>query len=213
MKYKLVIFDLDGTILNTIGDLWSSCNYALEIKGLPSVTIEQVKSYIGNGIKNLMQLASKNRGNVEELLDDFKFHYQKNYNALTKPYDGIEDVFAFCKEKGIFIGVLTNKVEEIARKLVEEHFPKIMTFVYGEVTGRPRKPDPTFLLKLISAYGLSKDEVLYIGDSEVDIKTCKQAKIDGLFVSYGYRKKEELLKETSWVVDHPKEIIQYLGED
>lgn len=212
MKYKLLIFDLDGTILNTLADLCAACNYALEDNGLPTITLNQVRTYIGNGIKNLIRLASNNSSQLDTILQSFKAYYQKNYNVFTNSYDGIEEVFAFCKENKISMGVFTNKVEDIAKKLVEEQFPDCMEFIYGEVSGRPRKPDPTFLLEIMRAYGVSKDEVLYIGDSEVDIETCTQAKIEGLFVSYGFRDKEELLKQTNRIVDHPKEIIQYLGE-
>ena len=110
------------------------------------------------------------------------------------------------------MGVLTNKVEDIARKIIEEQFPHQMEFIFGEVLGRPRKPDPSFLLSIVEQYGLKKEEVLYIGDSEVDIKTCQNAGIDGVFVSYGFRSKEVLATLTDRIVDSPLELLNYLGE-
>ncbi|MDE6242037.1 MAG: HAD family hydrolase [Anaeroplasmataceae bacterium] len=213
MKYKLVIFDLDGTILNTLEDLREACNYALKKYNLLPITLEQTKSYIGNGIRNLLLLASNNHSQIDEILDDFKSYYSAHYNIFTTQYEGIEEVFKFCKRKNIHIGVLTNKVEDIARKLVEEQFSNLMEFVYGEVIGRPRKPDASFLLTVIEQYGYKKEEVLYIGDSEVDVKTCFNAGIDGIFVTYGFRSKEVLSKLTSKIVDTSLELLNFLGEN
>lgn len=212
MKYKLVVFDLDGTILNTLEDLKVSCNYALKQFNLPSITLEQTQSYIGNGIRNLLLLASNHNSQIEEILISFKTYYASHYNDFTSKYEGVDEVLKFCKEKKIHIGVLTNKVEDIAIKLVEEHFPKQMEFIYGEVVGRPRKPDASFLLTIIEQYGLKKEEVLYVGDSEVDVKTSLNAGIDGVFVSYGFRSKDILSTLTTKIVDIPLELLNYLGE-
>lgn len=107
---------------------------------------------------------------------------------------------------------MTNKVEDIARKIVEEQFPNQMEFIYGEVLGRPRKPDASFLLSIIEIYGYKKEEVLYVGDSEVDVVTCKNARIDGVFVSYGFRSKDVLLAISDCVVDNPLALLKYIGE-
>ena len=213
MSYKLVIFDLDGTILNTLEDLKEACNYALKKFNLPLITLEQTESYIGNGIRNLLLLASDYHALIDEILFSFKTYYASHYNDFTSKYEGIDDVLKFCKKKNIHIGVLTNKVEDIAVKLVEEHFPKQMEFIYGEVIGRPRKPDASFLLSIVEQYDLKKEEVLYIGDSEVDVKTSLNAGIDGVFVSYGFRSKDVLSKLTDRIVDTPLEILNYLGEN
>lgn len=212
MKYKLIIFDLDGTILNTLADLMASCNYALAAYQLPSITLEQTKSYIGNGIKSLMLQASNQSSQIEELLKLFKSYYSQHYSVLTMPYEGISEVFEYCKENGIYIGVLTNKVEDIAVKLIEKHFPNTMDFVYGEIPNRPRKPDPTFLNSILKQYGVASNQVLYVGDSEVDVLVCENAKIDGIFVSYGYRDKVALQKLTSRIVDSAKQLKESIGE-
>lgn len=212
MKYKLVIFDLDGTILNTLEDLKEASNYALKQFNLPSITLEQTESYIGNGIRNLLLLASNHSFQIDDILISFKAYYASHYNDFTSKYEGIDEVLKFCKERNIHIGVLTNKVEDIAIKLVEEHFPKEMEFIFGEIIGRPRKPDVSFLLSVIEQYGLNKEEVLYIGDSEVDVKTSLNAGIDGVFVSYGFRSREVLSTLTKRIVDTPLELLKYIGE-
>ncbi|MDE6661109.1 MAG: HAD family hydrolase [Anaeroplasmataceae bacterium] len=212
MSYKLVVFDLDGTILNTLEDLKEACNYALKKFNLPSITLEQTQSYIGNGIRNLLLLASNHNSQIDEILISFKSYYASHYNDFTTKYEGIEEVLKFCKVNNMHLGVLTNKVEDIATKLVEEHFPMQMEFVYGEVIGRPRKPDASFLLSLIEQYDLKKEEVLYVGDSEVDVKTSLNAGIDGVFVSYGFRSREVLSALTDKIVDTPLELLNYLGE-
>lgn len=212
MKYNMVIFDLDGTILNTLEDLKEACNYALKKYKLSPITLEQTKSYIGNGIRNLLISASNNNEHIDEILIAFKEYYSKHYNDFTTRYEGIDTVFQYCKERDIHIGVLTNKVEDIARKIVEEQFPNQMEFIYGEVLGRPRKPDASFLLSIIEIYGYKKEEVLYVGDSEVDVVTCKNARIDGVFVSYGFRSKDVLLAISDCVVDNPLALLKYIGE-
>lgn len=212
MKYKLIIFDLDGTILNTLQDLCASTNAALEAYHLPHISLEQTREYIGNGIKNLLLQASKNSENIDDILCFFKEYYKTHYNDFTQPYEGIQTVFEFCKKNHILIGVLTNKVEDIAVHLIETHFPNTMEFIYGEIKDRPRKPNPSFLLSILKKYNMKREDLLYIGDSEVDIETCKNAGIDGLFVTYGFRSKEQLEKLTSRLIDSPVKIIDYLGE-
>ncbi len=212
MKYKLVIFDLDGTILNTLGDLCAASNAALQEFHLPEITLEQTQSYIGNGIRNLLLQASNYSEQIDSIVEFFKEYYWYHFNDFTKPYEGIQEVFQFCKDKGIRIGVLTNKIEEIALPLIEAHFPNTMDFVFGEIEGRTRKPNPEFLLSIIKRYGYTEKDVLYIGDSEVDILTCKNASIEGVFVSYGFRTKNQLLQHTNCIVDSALDIITCLGE-
>ncbi len=210
MKYKMVVFDLDGTILNTIGDLCDACNYALKKHGLTAITEEQTKAYLGHGIRHLIQEASLHHPQVDDILADFKAYYGKNYNIKTKAYSGIQEVFSYCREQGIRLGVVTNKVESIARHLVEAHFPNIMNFVYGDTENRKRKPNPETILTILKDYALNEEDLLYIGDSEVDIATVSNAGVNGLFVSYGFRAKQELQQYTDRLVDCPNEIIEWI---
>lgn len=209
MKYKMILFDLDGTILNTIEDLHHACNFALTQYGLPSITVEQTKQYLGHGIRQLLLFASQNDDRIEDILKCFKTYYAKHFNVFTKTYPNIEEVLTYCQKKRLILGVYTNKVEDIARPLVLAHFTQF-DFIFGEIDGRKRKPDPTFLDCLIRKYQVQKSEVLYIGDSEVDFELAKNAQIDGLCVSYGFRNRSVLLPLTDQVVDSPLEILKYL---
>lgn len=210
MNYKMIIFDLDGTILNTIEDLCASCNAAFLKYDIKPIDVPTTMKHLGHGIRHLVYETSGHSLLIEELLSTFKKYYAAHYNDYTKPYEGIISLLDWCLAQSIQIGVLTNKVEDIALKLCSAHFGSRFQFVYGEKEGRKRKPDPTFLLELIDSYHLKKDEVIYIGDSEVDIETCNNAGILGLFVDYGFRSKEELLKKTDILFDSPQQIIDFL---
>ena len=208
--YKLVIFDLDGTILNTLEDLLQSCNYVLTKYDLPTVTLEDVRKNIGWGIRHLIHEVSNHSEYTDQMFDDYKEFYSLHYNDFTKPYDGINEVIDYCLNNNIRIGVYTNKVEDIANDLCNYHFKDKFEFVYGNLENRVRKPDPSFLLEVLEKLNVDKSRVLYVGDSEVDIKTASNAGIDGLFLSYGYRPKEELLKYSNNIIDNALDIIEYL---
>ena len=212
MKYKMVVFDLDGTILNTIGDLCSSVNEALKTYSLPLIDINQTKAFLGFGVKRLVELASNGDERLDELLKVFLKHYEAHYNDSTIPYNGIYDVINYCHDNNIKIGVLTNKVEEIAVDLCNAHFKNDFLFVYGDVVGRNRKPDPSMIYKIMSDYNIEKEEFLYIGDSEVDMKVSVNAGVDCILLTYGFRNKEDLVKTFPYAcyVDKAIDIIDYL---
>lgn len=212
MKYKLIIFDLDGTLLNTLEDLKISVNYALEKYNLDLISLDDTRNFIGNGIRNLLIRASNDNENIDDIVKIFRQYYSLHYNDYTTKYFDIEKVLYELKNKGYILGVLTNKVEDIAVKLINTHFEGIFDFVYGEVLNRNKKPDPTFLLEIINKYNLNKEDVLYIGDSDVDVKTTLNANIDGLFVTYGYKDKNKLMSLTNNLIDFPIEILKYLEE-
>ena len=208
--YELVIFDLDGTILNTLEDLLQSCNYVLTKYNLNTVTLEDVRKNIGWGIRHLIYELSNHSQYIDDMFNEYKDYYSKHYNDYTKPYEGINEVLDYCITNKIRIGVYTNKVEDIARDLCDYHFKDKFEFVYGDVQNRVRKPEPSFLQSVLSELGVDINKVLYIGDSEVDIKTANNVGIDGLFLSYGYRPKEELLRHSNNIIDNALDIINYL---
>ncbi len=212
MKYKMIVFDLDGTLLNTLEDLKIATNYALKKYNLAPISLEDTRNYIGNGIRNLLIKASNNSENIDDIIKTFKQYYSLHYNDYTIKYHEIDKILLDLKNKGYKLGVLTNKVEDIAFKLINSHFSGIFDFVYGEVYNRLKKPDPTFLLEIIKKYNLNKEDILYIGDSEVDIKTTLNANIDGLFVTYGYRNKNELISLSDSLIDYPTDIYKFLEE-
>lgn len=210
MKYKMIIFDLDGTILDTLADLNQALNYALTKFNLTPVSLVVTKKCIGNGIRNLVYECSNHSPLTDEILREFKDYYAKHFNDFTKPYEGVSELIDYCLNQNLIIGVYSNKIEDIVVELCNKHFPDKFAFTFGEVEGRLRKPNPNFLNEIIKQYGLTNKDVLYIGDSEVDIKTCQNASIAGIFVSYGFRSKTELVKLSSQVVDKPSEIINLL---
>ena len=212
MKYKMVVFDLDGTILNTIGDLCSSVNVALEKYNLPLIDIDQTKAFLGSGVRRLVSLASGVDESVDELLNVFLEHYSTHYNDSTFPYEGIYDVIKFCHDNGIKMGVLTNKVEDIAVGLCDAHFKDDFLFVYGDVLGRNRKPDPNMIFKIMRDYNIKNDEFLYVGDSEVDMKVSINANVNCVLMTYGFRKKEDLvsLYPDALFADRAVDLLNYL---
>ncbi len=207
---KAVIFDLDGTILNTISDLCNSCNYALNKYNKDNITDDEAKAFLGNGIKKLCERALK--GDLTYLDDVYKEmlnHYYKNYNIKTTKYDYIDEIIKLIKDKNLIIGILSNKREEVLIKLAKEQFGDVFDIVIGD-TGI-RKPDPYNINRICEKYNIKNDELLYIGDSNVDIETVKNAKCKGIYVSYGYRSFEEMEKlGAKPLFKTPFELYQYL---
>jgi len=206
----LYIFDLDGTLLDTIQDLASSVNYALGKHRFPLLEVAQVRSLVGNGIRNLIA-RSVPEGTDENLTASvfaaFKSHYEKNYAVHTQPYPGIPELLQSLKEKGKKLAVSSNKADPIVQKLCARFFPDFFTCVRGEVEGIPRKPDPASIKLILDHCGADKNSSLYIGDSEVDIKTAENAGIPCLSVTWGFRKEEDLISAGArHLIHHPKEI-------
>lgn len=217
MKTKAIIFDLDGTLLNTLEDLASSTNYALKKNGFKERSLSEVKSFIGNGIALLAQRALPD-GNknplYEKVLSDLKSHYSKNSLVKTKAYDGIIEVLDFLKEKNIKTAIVSNKPDAQVKALSKIFFYKYMKEEYciGECEGVKRKPAPDSLLKVIELFNLKKEECIYAGDSEVDIETAKNAGIKCVSVSWGFKEKDFLIKNNaSVIIDKPSELLQILG--
>lgn len=190
---KAIIFDLDGTILNTISDLCNSCNYALNKYNKESITLSEASSFLGNGIKKLCERALKgDLKYLDEVYNVMLKHYYKNYNVYTTKYDYIDEIIKLIKNKNLIIGVISNKKEEVLIKLVNEQFNDCFDFVIGD--RGIRKPDPYNINKISQKYNIKNDEILYIGDSNVDIETVKNAKCQGAYVSYGYRSYDDMKK-------------------
>ncbi len=197
---KLVIFDLDGTLVDSIYDLGDCVNTALRFFGLPENTLSEYYSFVGNGIENLIRTSLKDRGNDDELYkkvrEVFDREYKAHSNDKTCPYEGVEALLDVLSEKGIETAVLTNKAEEFVGAILKKSFPNHeFSVARGQREGIPRKPDPEALLRLIEERGFQIQDCVYVGDSEVDVRTARNAGMDLICVLWGFRSREEL--ETS----------------
>jgi phosphoglycolate phosphatase len=195
MKYKLVIFDLDGTVLDTIGDLANAVNVALEMHSFPTHSVEQVRKMVGNGVANLISRATPNGTSDEkcaEVLADFKAYYRDHVNDITKPYDGILALLKALKDAGVKVGINSNKYDAALQNLCRIHFDGLYDYAVGESEVTPKKPDPTAARRIMEAMGAAPEETIYIGDSNVDLNTAANAGIDSAWVSWGFRKLDEM---------------------
>ncbi len=195
MKYDLVIFDLDGTLLNTLADLTDAANHALAAAGMPPRTQEDVRRFIGNGVARLMRLSAP-EGTPEDvlaaLLADFKARYTAHVNDRTLPYPGVPELLASLRATGIHTAINSNKVDSATRQLWRAHFPEHIELALGERPDIPKKPAPDGAQRLMAHFGASPARTLYVGDGDADILTAANAGIDGAWVSWGYRRPEEL---------------------
>lgn len=195
--YKLIIFDLDGTLLNTIEDLANSVNYALQQYHLPTHPVEAYNFFVGNGVNKLLERALpenlRNPDNVSMIKVDFIKHYFANVDQFTKPYPGISDLIKKLSEENYLLAVASNKVHSATVELVERFFPEIsFTKILGQREGFPVKPNPGILEEIIEIASVDKSEVLYVGDSGVDVATAYNAKVPFVGVLWGFRPRKEL---------------------
>jgi phosphoglycolate phosphatase len=195
MKYKAVIFDLDGTVLDTIGDLAAAVNYALEQHHLPNHSVEDVRRMVGNGVANLIRRATPAEISDEkcaEILAVFKARYREHINDLTVPYEGVIDLLKALKNAGVYVGINSNKYDAALQSLCRIHFDGLYDYAVGESEVTPKKPDPTAAQRIMAAANALPSETIYIGDSNVDVLTAQNANIDSAWVSWGFRSREEL---------------------
>lgn len=216
MKHA-VIFDLDGTLLNTLGDLRAATNHALEVRGLPPHSMEEIRQFIGNGIRLLICRAmpeGTSEAEIDAALDDFKAYYAAHIHDRTVPYDGIPQLLTALRKRGIKVAVLSNKIDSASQQLIEYFFPGKTDVVFGEHVGVPRKPDPTSCRMVMQQLGVQPEQVLYVGDSGTDMQTAKNAGLYAVGVTWGFRSKEVLLKYGADVLVHrPEQILQILDSD
>lgn len=212
-KYKGIIFDLDGTLLNTIDDLTDSVNSMLEYFGCPTHSNNEYKLKVGKGFRNLIENSfpeGTDINTIEKGLNLFVENYDNNYQNKTAPYDGINELLDKLNDMGILMGVNSNKRDDYSKSLISKFFDRIpFTVVYGERSHVGKKPDPTTALEIAQMMALGIDELLYIGDSKTDIQTAKNANIDSVGVLWGFRSLEELKKyKADYIVANPEEILK-----
>ncbi len=209
---KGIIFDLDGTLLNTLEDLGSSVNHALTMCGYPTHPLETYKNKIGGGFLSLMQNScpqNTEMDDVQKSLKIFLKFYDSKYTNCTKPYDGVLQLLLELQEQGILLGINSNKRDDYTKKLVNLNFPKInFVSVIGQQEGLPKKPDPKGALLILEAMELKPEEVLYVGDSAVDIFTAHNANLLGVGVEWGFRGRMELLEaKADYLIVNPLDIL------
>ena len=193
MKYDSVIFDLDGTLLDTLEDLADSMNYALSAHNMKVRTLDEIRAFVGNGMLNLAKKAvpeGTDENTVNAVLATFKAHYADHSQDKTKPYDGIIPLLTSLKERGIPTAVVSNKGDYAVQLLMPKYFGDLIDVAIGELEGVARKPEPDTVHLAMKRMGVKNP--VYVGDSEVDVLTAKNAGIDGIFVTWGFRSKNEL---------------------
>ena len=214
---KLVIFDLDGTLLDTIGDLAASCDAVLWQNGLPQHTTDEYRQMIGGGIRRLVEAAIPEHLRlpefVEKVRQDFMAHYVEHIDIHTRPYDGIPALVAALTERGVKVAVASNKFQSGTEQLVRTFFPDVeFVAVHGQRDGVPLKPDPQIDLEIIAAAGVEPSETMHIGDSGVDMQTACAAGVKAVGVTWGFRSREELSEGgADVIVDTPEQILQLLN--
>lgn len=196
-EYKAVVFDLDGTLLDTLEDLTDSVNAALAAFDQPQKTIGQIRTFVGNGIRNLMKRSIKDgeeNPDFEKIFQKFREHYKEHCQDKTKPYDGIIDLLRTLKAKGIKMAIVSNKADFAVKELNEYYFKEFDMTAIGEREGIDRKPAPDSVFQALQELGVSPDQAVYVGDSEVDLETAKRADLPCISVLWGFREKELLKK-------------------
>lgn len=214
---QLVIFDLDGTLLDTIADLGYACNHALQAHNYPTHPINAYQMMVGNGVRRLIERAmpseSRSEANIEALLKDFRSYYDEHLADYTKPYPGIPELLTILTDNKIAVAVASNKYEAATTRLISHFFADIpFVAVCGHVEGVPSKPDPSIVFRVLTEHPTPKADVLYVGDSGVDIETARRACVESCGVSWGFRSVREL---TAAYADHivtaPAEILPLAG--
>jgi phosphoglycolate phosphatase len=218
MKYDLVIFDLDGTLLNTIGDLAASVDYVMRSRNLPEHSDAEYRAMVGGGIKRLVERAlpshlASDSGYVEECVKQFRSYYVENIDRYTEPYEGMHELLTLLRKEGVAVAVASNKFQHGTERLVAKFFGDIdFVAIEGNREGAPLKPDPTILHNILSIAGVEPQRALMIGDSGIDIHTAHAAGIDVIAVAWGFRFAEELYAAgATKVATTAKELQEYIA--
>ena len=211
---RAIIFDLDGTLLDTIEDISDSMNHVLDMHDFPRHTIEEYKLFVGDGASNLVKRSVRSFDAAEEILaqleQEFRVDYDKRQTTKTRPYDGIPELLSELVDRGIKIAVLSNKPHELTEKIIAHYFPDVIfNAVIGQRPGHPIKPDPAVALEILEIFGLRSNDVLYVGDTGTDMLTAKAADLTAVGALWGFRDKDELAENgADFFAKRPIDIIK-----
>ena len=209
---KLAIFDLDGTLLNTIEDLGYAANHALQAHGYPTHSIASYPFFVGNGVRRLIQRVlpedARTEATIDRLLVTFKEYYNDHNTDYTKPYEGIPELLSLLSSRGVAIAVASNKYQAATEKLISHFFPTLSFIaVEGQKEGVPVKPDPSIVFEILAKAKTPKADTIYIGDSGVDMETARRACVDSVGVTWGFRPEKELVENhADTIVNSPGDI-------
>ena len=210
----MIIFDLDGTLLDTVADLTVAVNHALKKFGFREKSINEIKKLLGNGIAILVAGAidgGENNPKFCEIYEEFKEYYSTHLYDYTKPYDGIIELLEELKKRSIKMGIVSNKFDDGVKCLRSEFFADLIEYAQGVNENIKRKPNPDAVFELIKLQNAENEENIYVGDSEVDIETAKNAGIKCICVSWGFRDKEYLRDNgADIIIDRPCELLEYV---
>ncbi|WP_099205969.1 HAD family hydrolase [Scatolibacter rhodanostii] len=220
MMYKACIFDMDGTIINTLDSLAYFGNQALAVMNLPPVETELYKKMVGNGVDKLIERILIHSGaentpeNHKTLLKEYSKLYESDPFHLVTAYDGMNELLHALKEEGFLLAVLSNKPHDMAVFIAEKYFPNLFDIVEGQKESVPAKPDPTALSSIIERLAIAKENVLYCGDSDVDMQTARNTGVDGAGVLWGFRDQNELVSNGATFLAHkPNDLYSILRKE
>ena len=213
ITYNTYIFDLDGTLLDTLTDLAASTNYALRTHGMPEHTIDEVRRFVGNGVRKLMERAVPD-GTDNPLFDEafatFRQYYMEHSLDTTRPYEGIPDMLAALKAKGCHLAVVSNKMMAATQELCRHFFPETIEVAIGEneAEGIRKKPAPDTVIAALRQLGVGEEGAVYVGDSDVDIDTARNSNLPCISVLWGFRDRDFLLQHgASTLISAPEELL------
>lgn len=211
MKYNTIIFDLDGTLLNTLDDLRDSLNDILVQKGYATRSIEEVKRFVGNGVRNLVRLSVPEHCTEEDVtlcLAEFKDHYKQNMQNKTRPYNGIMELLLDLNRFNYKMAIVSNKYDSAVKSLSKTYFGNLLPVAIGETTEIKRKPAPDSIYEAVRELGSTLENTVLVGDSETDVQTAKNAGIPCIGVTWGFRSREVLKSAgVDYLIDTPKELL------
>ena len=214
MRYELAVFDLDGTLLDTLDDLAGSVNYAMARYGYPLRSPETVRRCTGNGMRSLIEgcaPAGLSAGQIDEVLSTFRAHYAVHKTDRTAPYSGIPQALTQLRQQGVRMAVVSNKADEAVQGLVKQYFPPVFDAVVGERKGIRRKPAPDSVDEVLGQLHVPRTKAVYIGDSEYDVLTAVNAQMDLIAVSWGFRGKDLLVQSGARVIaQEPAQLVQLI---